>query len=209
MLLFPFHVRHSFAREKEALFFLSLTTRQRATEKCYLHNHHTLRMGFERVSCLAKTSVTHWDSSIFISQVYRLVHTHTLHPSACLLLNKSNQQYETDIICGLWHILTLTSLFSYSAVNRFFFFRIILTDGDSANLSSNPSFPFLFYKPPSPPVCLSVFTHWLVFMSILLNSHIFHGSPPGFGVIWIVSRKRIQMDCDRKRIICSHRHQNK
>lgn len=47
--------------------------------------------------------------------------THTLHPSACLLLNKSNQQYETDIICGLWHILTLTSLFSYSAVNRFFF----------------------------------------------------------------------------------------
>lgn len=71
--------------------------------------------------------------------------THTLHPSACLLLNKSNQQYETDIICGLWHILTLTSLFSYSAVNRFFFFRIILTDGDSANLSSNPS---SFTNPP-------------------------------------------------------------
>lgn len=91
------------------------------------------------------------EPSIYFSGVQACAHT--LHLSACLPLHK----YQ---IRKWYHLWFMTQIHPHLSVLwlccKQIFFRIILTDGDPANLSSNPSFPssfFFFYKPLSPPVC--------------------------------------------------------
>lgn len=93
-------------------------------------------------------------------------------------------------------------MFSDCTLNRFFL-RIILTDGDPANLSSNPSFPSSFFffllQAPHLPSSLSICFHPLACLYVNLTK--FTHFPWKSSRIWSdmnCIKKGIQMHCDSR-----------
>lgn len=130
---------------------------------------------------------------------------HTPRLPACLRLNKSNDVKLRSFVA--YDINSPpTSRLCDCAVNRFFF-RIILTDGDLANLSTNPSFPSSFFFPFTSPLhhpplqsvsLFSVLPLACLNVNLAIFTHFSVEVLQDFGMIWIVSRERIQMRCDSR-----------